>query len=234
MLVTIAIFFCATLLRAIFGFGDALIAMPLLSITLGLSTATPLFALIATSSSLTIFVSTFRQIDFKISRQLVLASILGIPFGLILIKFVPEAIVMRLLGLFLIVFAFNRLIQKQAPRIKSRWWGYGFGFIAGVLGSAFNTNGPPIVTYAALRQWPPESFRSNLQGYFFPIGLLIVASHGISGLWTVQVAQLYLVCLPAVLMAIAIGSKIHQALSPKKFETLLSLLLVILGIVLMV
>ncbi|MEL7083014.1 MAG: sulfite exporter TauE/SafE family protein [Cyanobacteria bacterium J06597_1] len=231
---TIAIFFCATLLRAIFGFGDALIAMPLLTLTLGLGTATPLFALIATSSSLTIFISTFRQIDFKISRQLVFASILGIPFGLILIKLVPEAIVMRVLGVFLIVFAFNRLIRKQAPRIKNRWWGYGFGFVAGVLGSAFNTNGPPIVTYAALRQWPPDSFRSNLQGYFFPIGLMIVASHGISGLWTVRVGQLYLACLPAALAVIAIGSKVHQTLSPKKFETLLSLLLVILGVVLMI
>ncbi|MGK7912351.1 MAG: sulfite exporter TauE/SafE family protein [Synechococcus sp.] len=234
MLATIAIFFFAAMLRAIFGFGDALIAMPLLTLTLGIGTATPLFALIATSSALAIFATTFKQIDFKASRQLVLSSILGIPFGLILIKLVPEAIVMRLLGMFLIVFAFNRLIQKQAPRIKSRWWGYGFGFVAGVLGSAFNTNGPPIVTYAALRQWPPDSFRSNLQGYFFPVGLIIVASHGISGLWTMQVGQLYLACLPAALMAIAIGSKIHQSLPPKKFETLLSLLLVIFGIVLMI
>ena len=234
MLATLAIFFFATLLRATFGFGDALIAMPLLSVTLGIKTATPLFALIATSSSLTIGISTWRQIDFKAARQLVFASLLGIPFGLLLIKVVPEAIVMKLLGLFLIGFAANQLFGPQLPRITNQWWGYGFGFIAGVLGSAFNTNGPPIITYATLRRWPPDSFRSSLQGYFFPIGLVIIASHAITGLWTVRVGQLYLAALPAVLVAIAIGSKLHQSLPQEKFETTLSLLLIILGVVLIV
>ena len=234
MLETIAIFFCATLLRAIFGFGDALVAMPLLTLTLGIKTATPLFALIATSSSLSILASTWKQIDFTAARQLFISSLFGIPLGLLLVKIAPESLVMKGLGIFLIGFATFQWVGKQLPPIKSNWWGYAFGFVAGILGSAYNTNGPPIITYATLRQWPSESFRSNLQGYFFPAGLAIVASHGISGLWTARVGLLYLAVLPAVLVATVIGSRIHQSLSQKKFERLLYGLLIVLGVALIV
>ncbi|WP_017328122.1 sulfite exporter TauE/SafE family protein [Synechococcus sp. PCC 7336] len=230
MLQTLAIFFFATLIRATFGFGDALIAMPLLSLSLGVKMATPLFALVATSSALAIFVSTWSAIDFKAARQLFIASLIGIPIGLLLLKIVPESLVLRILGGFLVLFGLYRLIGAKLPDLKSPLWGYLFGFIAGVLGGAYNTNGPPIITYATLRRWPPEQFRATLQGYFFPTGLAIAASHGLSGLWTLQIFQLYLAALPAVLSATFIGSKIHQKLSPKRFERLLFLLLIVLGV----
>ena len=42
-----------------------------------------------------------------------------------------------------------------------------FGFFAGILGGAYNTNGPPVVIYGSLRKWSPATFRATLQGYFF-------------------------------------------------------------------
>ena len=54
----------STLVRAIFGFGNALIAMPLLAMTpIGMKTATPLIALIATILALVILVKDWRMIS---------------------------------------------------------------------------------------------------------------------------------------------------------------------------
>jgi hypothetical protein len=52
-----------------------------------------------------------------------------------------------------------------------------FGFVAGALGAAYNTNRPFIVIYASLRHWPPEEFRATLQGFFFAAGRPILTGH---------------------------------------------------------
>ena len=52
----------STLVRAVFGFGNALIAMPLLAMTpIGMKTSTPLIALIATILALVILVKDWRM-----------------------------------------------------------------------------------------------------------------------------------------------------------------------------
>ncbi len=47
----LVVLFCSTFIRATFGFGDALVAMPLLAMVVGLKTATPLVALVASTRS---------------------------------------------------------------------------------------------------------------------------------------------------------------------------------------
>jgi len=77
----------STLVRAVFGFGNALIAMPLLAMTpIGMKTATPLVALVATILSLVILVKDWRMIDLRSTWRLLVATIPGIPLGLILLK----------------------------------------------------------------------------------------------------------------------------------------------------
>jgi len=77
----------STLIRAVFGFGNALIAMPLLAMTpIGMKTATPLIALIATILALVILVKDWRIIDLRSTWRLLAATIPGIPLGLILLK----------------------------------------------------------------------------------------------------------------------------------------------------
>ena len=106
--------------------------------------------------------------------------------------------------------------------------------MAGVLGGAYNTNGPPVVIYGALRRWPPERFRATLQGYFLPTGLLILTTHGLAGLWTPQILQLYGLSLPLILTAIFLGGKLNQRISPGGFERLIYLSLLGLGFLLLV
>ena len=50
-LITVIILFISTFTRSALGFADALIAMPFLTMVLGLKTAAPLVALVATTSS---------------------------------------------------------------------------------------------------------------------------------------------------------------------------------------
>ena len=226
---TLLIIFIATFIRSIFGFAGAAIAMPLLAITLGIQTATPLFALVETTVAFVMAMTSWRSIDFKAAGRLVIAAIAGIPVGIFLLKFAPESLVVGALGLLLILFGFYRLTGWKLPQLANQNWAYLFGFTGGIFGGAYNIQGPLAVVYGSLAGWQPREFRATLQGYFLPTYLVIVISHALNNLWTQEIWQLYLLSLPVVFTAIWLGSNFNRRLPIERFQKLLFVIFMILG-----
>ena len=134
----------------------------------------------------------------------------------------------------IIAFSIYNLLKPQLAAVVSQRTAYLFGFFAGILGGAYNANGPLVVTYGTLRNWPSESFRATLQGYFFPIGLLIVVSHGLAGLWTTEVITLYALSLPVVVLALLVGRRINHSIPAARFEQVVSGLLIVIATMLLI
>ena len=78
-------------------------------------------------------------------------------------------------------------------------------------------NGPPLVVYGALRRWSPEHFRATLQGYFLPASLIGMIGYWAAGLWTPSVSRYYLLSLPGVLVAIALGRVVNRRFDSRRF-----------------
>jgi uncharacterized protein len=229
LLLTVAVLFAAAFVRSALGFGDALLAMPLLALLVGMRVATPVVAFAASTIGITILLSHWRSVDVRSTWRLVAASLIGIPFGLVLLKLAPESYVKAALGALLILYGLYSLLAPKLPAVQSDWSAYVFGFVAGVLGGAYNTNGPPVVVYGALRHWPPEHFRATLQGCFLLTGLMILVGHGVAGLWTPEVLRLYLFSLPAILLAIYLGAKLNRRIPRETFSRVVYVFLVIMG-----
>ena len=234
LLFTIGILFVSTFIRSATGFGDALLAMPLLVLTVGLQTATPLVAFVASTISLTILVREWRTLELRGMWRLIFSTFIGIPLGLVLLNFAPEKLAKAILGTLLILYGLYGLSGLSLPQIRDEKLAGIFGFIAGVLGGAYNTNGPPIVIYGTLRRWSPDYFRVNLQGYFFLTNWLIIVGHGLAGLWTSQVLQLYVYSLPAVVTGILIGEMVNKRIPKAMFSRLVYILLVVIGVLFVV
>jgi hypothetical protein len=228
----VAILFASTLTRSTLGFGDALLAMPLLTLTVGIKTATPLVAFISTTIAISILFGNWRQADLNAVWRLILSSLLGIPFGIILLKSAPDSFVKTLLGMLLILFGLYNLMTPRLPTVQRQVFAYVAGFVAGVLGGAYNTSGPPVIIYGALRRWPPERFRATLQGYF-TTSLFIVIGHGLAGLWTPRALTLYGYALPGVIIAILLGGKLNRAIPQGSFDRFVYAALVVMGIFLL-
>jgi len=155
--VVVIIIFLSTLVRSSFGFGNALIAMPLLALVIGVKEATPLVALAGLVISLIMLIR------------------------LLLLTALPEPVVRTILGLILIGFGIYNLLGVKLPVLERPVLAVPFGFLAGILGGAYNANGPPIVIYGVMRGWKKEAFRASLQGFFFVSSVMIVAGHAFSG-----------------------------------------------------
>jgi uncharacterized protein len=216
-LLVVAVFFGATLLRSALGFGEALIAVPLLSFVMPVKVAAPIAVLISITVAALVVAQDWRHVHFRSAAWLVLSTLLGIPIGLLLLRTVPEPIVKALLGLLVAAFALSALRTGNAYELTDDRFAWLFGVSAGVLGGAYGMNGPPLVIYGALRRWPPERFRATLQGYFLPASLVGMAGYWAAGLWTADVNRYYLLSLPTALLAIALGRAINRRIDSDRF-----------------
>ena len=223
------IIFISTLIRSTFGFGNALIAMPLLILILGTKTAAPLVALVGIVIALVMLLREWQEVDFKAAFYLILSTLAGIPLGLFFLKSTPEGIVKMILGLVLIGFGLYNLSGLQLPSLKRGTMVFPFGLLAGILGGAYNANGPPVVIYGVMRGWGKEKFRATLQGYFLISSALIVSGHGISGLWTRSVLVYFLASIPIVVLAVLLGDWMVQKISGEHFNRAINLFLVAAG-----
>jgi len=235
MIAVLVILFFTTLIRAVFGFGNALFAMPLLAMTsIGLKVAAPLMALLAVVLSLSILAKEWRSVDLGSTWRLLIGTLPGIPLGLALLKGPHENTGKIVLALVIIGFAVYSLLSPRLSKLHGEWTAYPFGFVAGILGSAYNSNGPPIVIYGTLRRWPPERFRATLQGYFLPSGMIIAAGHGLGGLWTPVLGWYFLASLPVLALSIWLGDYLSRAIPRGRFDRAVHILLLLIGLLLLV
>ena len=211
------IIFFAFSIRSMFGFGDALIAMPFLVFITGIKTAAPLMALLAFLIASGIFIKNLKHIEFKLTWKLILAALPAIPIGVFFIGRADETAIKIILGIFIILFATIKLLNSQRLKLRSKAWPYFFGFISGILGGAYNTNGPPVVMYISTQKLTPQVFRATLQSYFFFTGIGIVISHFIAGNITTEVFRLFLYNVPIILITILIGEKINKKFKVEGF-----------------
>ncbi len=230
---TLIILFTSSFARSALGFGDALIAMPLLVLVVGLHTAAPLVALVATTIALVILWHNWQVVDWRASWRMILSSCLGIPLGLWLIADISEQLMQAVLGVLLIGFGLYNLLQPRFIIRQDRWGlAYGFGFLAGVLGGAYNTVGPLLVVYGQLRRWSPGRFRVTLQSCFLPAYFVIVVGHGIAGRLTLDVFTLYSLALPVIFLAIYMGGRLNTWMPRERFVRCINLVLMLIGLTL--
>lgn len=228
----LAILFLAALTKATLGFGESLLAIPLLTLVIGVQTAAPLISLIAATVTLLLLVRNWQQIDFGATWRLLSAAIIGVPLGVWGLVALPQAWITRLLGILLIGVGIYNLWQPTLQGLHDRRWAYLFGLLAGLLGGAYNMASPPVLIYGAIRRWPPEQFRVTMQGFFLPVSALILIGHAGAGLWTRQVLTLYAISWPIMLIAFWLGNRIATRIDPKQLGWLLYGALVVLGVAL--
>ena len=217
LILIVAILFLATLIRSAFGFGEALVAVPLLALIMPVEVAAPLAVLVSITVAGIVVAQDWRHIHLWSAGWLVASTLVGMPFGLLLLIAIPESIVKAILAVVIIGFSTYCLLGRRRAALKNDRWAWIFGFAAGVFGGAYGMNGPPLVIYGTLRGWSPQHFRATLQGYFLPASLAGMFGYWLANLWTPAVTFHYLVALPAVAAAILMGRAVNRRMTGSAF-----------------
>lgn len=216
----IVVVFVATLIRSSLGFGEALVAVPLLALRIPVRAAAPLAVLVSITVAAIVTLQDWRHVHARSAGWLVLATLAGIPFGLWLVTSVDAHAVKAGLAVVIVAFALYALASRTRLHLQSDRlsWLLGCGFVAGVLGGAYGMNGPPLVVYGSLRRWSAAQFRATLQAYFLPASLLGMAGYWLAGLWVPVVTRYYLLSLPGALLATWLGRSVNRRLEGRGFQ----------------
>jgi hypothetical protein len=229
------IIFLATLIRSTFGFGEALIAVPLLALTIPIGVAAPLAVLLSITIAAIVVMQDWRHIHVRSTGWLLVPTFLGIPLGVALLASAHQQLVKAALAVVILAFSGYFLLGKKPPVLHhdSRPWLLGCGFLAGILGGAYGMNGPPLVIYGAMRRWSPQHFRATLQGYFLPASIVAMAGYWFAGLWVPAVTHFYLFSLPVAIPAVFLGRILNRRLHGDSFLKYVHLGLICIGLILL-
>lgn len=235
VLPVLIVMFVATLFRSAFGFGEALIAVPLLALFIPLKVAAPLAVLVSITIAAVVVAQDWRKIHMRSTGWLVGSTLFGIPVGLLLLSSSHQKAVKIALGIFIVAFSVYSLLGRRPPELKtdSKAWLLGCGFAAGVIGGAYGMNGPPLVIYGAMRRWSAQHFRATLQAYFLPASVIGMFGYWLAGLWVPAVTHYYLLCLPVLLPAVLLGRVVNHRLHGDAFLKYVYVGLAGIGVVLL-
>ncbi len=230
----LAILFVSTLVQATFSFGGALIALPLLAFVIAIPQATPLMTLLSTTIALTIIVKNRRDIQVSNAWRLIVSACVGIPLGIFFLSQVDGRVLKIVLAITVIVFTGINLLPFKTLRVSNHNYAFGFGFVSGIFGGAYNISGPPVVLYGTLSDWSPARFRATIQSYAFFTNIFAIVGHAVAGNITTDVLAYYIYALPIVALSIWLGNLIHARIPAEQYTLVVKLLLLVLAIRLLV
>jgi uncharacterized protein len=232
----ICVVFLATLIRSTVGFGEALVAVPLLALRIPITIAAPLAVMISVVVAAVVVVQDRHQVQLRSASGLIVSSLPGIPVGILLLARGNPHMVKLMLGALIVGFSLYSLIRRRKRHLASDHFGLLVvcGFFSGVFGGAYGMNGPPLAIYGGLRGWSPRHFRATLQGYFLPISLVGLLGYAVIGLWNSLLTRYFLLSLPGASVAILLGGVINRRVSGHSFFRIVQVGLVLVGSVLLV
>ncbi len=229
----------AALTQSVTGFGLAIVGMPLLHFTnLPPAYAAPLIALVALAMRPMMLWHYWRAFELRAMWRLGLASVAGIPLGVLAVDYLDERAVTALLGVVIIGYAlysaYYDVLSRQARAQISERWAWVLGFVAGLLGGAYNIFGPPSVIYANGRGWQPQTFKANLQAFALLNSLFITFAHGAKGNFSPDVLALGLVGVPAAMLGLVLGYWLERFIDQARFTRLVIVMMFVMGVGLLV
>ena len=230
-----AIAFGAGLIQGLSGFGSGLLAVPLLSLLLPVETVVPLLALLGFSLSVYNLWHLRRAVQLRPVWPLLGGYLLGTPLGLLLLKGLPQPLWMTALGAFLVLYSLFSLGGYRTDFPWLREQRLGLGIASGLLGTAFSTNGPPIILHVAAHgEWDADRQKAILSVFFSLSGGITLLAHGSLGLITEEVLHWFLWMLPLLMLGAQTGVFLYRRMGQDDYRKLTFFLILMTGLLLTV
>ena len=228
------IIFLAVFTQSLSGFGFALVAMTFLPAVIGIYQATPLVALVMATIEIFLLAHYRKALKITAIWPIIVSSIAGIPLGIFFLSRVDQKISMTVLGIIIVTYALYAIMEAftdliRLPELKHATWAYLAGFLAGILGGAYNTSGPPVIIYGHSKRWPTAEFKSNLQAFFVITSLLIVLGHAWNHNFSSAIWAYFLWSIPAMVIGMIAGTRLDKYIKPEIFRRVVLLLLLLMG-----
>ncbi|MCC7041660.1 MAG: sulfite exporter TauE/SafE family protein [Burkholderiales bacterium] len=224
--------------RGAAGFGSGVVAAPLLTFVLPLSTVAPVITILGLVVSTQQALRDWLLIDWRRLAIFVPGSIVGVALGVLAFKAVDPAALARWLGAYVLLYALYSIMGERIigrTLTLPRWMAHPVALIGALVATVFGgLAGPIYVTYLDSQKLPKSVFRVTVSTTLLVLGLLRSAAYVASGVFRAQDFVLIGAALLPVAIGTFIGDRFHDRLDPKAFRRGVGILLVMSAIGLMI
>ena len=166
------------LTQRVTGIGFALVCAPLLVLIAGPFEGVVLSNLLGLTVSVVVFVTHWRDTEWKKGLLLAVPALIAIPFGAYVAKNVPPAPLMVIIGLLVIVALGAVVLSERARVLRGRGGAVVAGASSGFMNVTAGVGGPAIVLYAVSTAWEHRKFVATFQFYSIFTNLGSLAAKG--------------------------------------------------------
>jgi len=224
----------ACFVQGLAGFGIGLVSLAFLPFLMSPQHAIVLITIYAAVFIVIIFIPLRRDFTMQGMTELMAGTILATPAGVWLLAALSPDLLKRLIGLVLLAIVALEWLGLYPERLRGRGWGFGAGLVAGVLGGAIGTPGPPVILYAAAQDWSTRTVKANIQAFLIVNQAVILVGYWWAGLLDREVWRLtWLYAVPAVIGLVA-GMFLFTRLDRARFRQVVFAVLFISGLVLLI
>jgi len=229
LVLCIVILFVAYVIKGLSGFGSGLVAIPLLAFFLPLPFIVPVLALLSYTGTVYQSVTYRRDVVWRDLWPLLPFSLAGITIALWLLVNADVTVLTFMLGVFIFCYAVYSLLPHDI-KSGSRFWAVPAGGFAGLIGALFGTGGPFYVLYLKMRKVTKQQFRATITMIFLVDGGIRISGYFYSDLFTIKMLVLALLLLPVLMLAMYVGQHIHIKINDRRFNQVVSTLLLMSGL----
>ena len=154
----------SALIQGITGFGFALIAVPILSLFILPKEVVPIIVVYGLVTNIMTIMKRRESIRVKELSLLIMAGMIGVPFGVYLLKVLPTNSIKLLAGIIIVLTAVA-MVGGLRIKFKNEQFATGMaGFLSGLLNGSTSMSGPPIVLFYANKNVTKDVFSDQPPG----------------------------------------------------------------------
>lgn len=221
--------FTASLVQINVGFGFSLLSVPLMTVGLRTQDAVVISTFLGLVTNGLLAWNGRRVAEWHLVRRLTVASLLGIPFGLIIFKQLDANVLKVVLGVGILIATYLLIrevdFMHRGPAIE-----WSAGFLSGALASSLSTNGPPLVIALQGRKLGINVFRSTISVVFVVSGVVTLLAFIVTDEVRSQAVTGMILAIPALGLGIGVGLIVRRKIDDARARVAVLILLTAAGL----
>lgn len=220
-------------LEGVTGFGCTALALPFCTLLVGIKTAVPVLFILAWILALYVIIIDNKNIVWKQYFKILLFVGLGLPIGIFMFSRIPDSVLKKILGIFMVFVASRGIyisfwkagISRKLPNGLCNF----FLFLGGIAHGAFASGGPLVVIYATENLKNKSQFRATLCMLWFTLNTVIIVKNLAFSVMTTSTLKITAFSLPFLLVGMILGNVAHGKINETFFTKLIYIILLFSG-----